>query len=156
MYALEAATYATEENQWPRGPELAAQRRRLDGRDHVERLLNLASVLPESDRLLLEAIYRDGRSCVSLARLMGVPVRPLRGRVRRLTTRLASPLFRFVVAKRGSWPASRRRIATVRYIHGRSINGTASELGIPRHAVRVTSDFIRQLFEDHAGTEARP
>jgi DNA-directed RNA polymerase specialized sigma24 family protein len=84
----------------------------------------------------------------------------MRRRIRRLTQRLLSPKFEFVMryldpadqAERSRlglpcWPPRRRQVALHAVVLGRSLRGTAAALGVTMHAVRREMQAINALFE---------
>lgn len=129
-------------------PAEACDLRRRRRRDLVERLVDRAQWLPAEDRTLVESVYQDGRTVSDLASLLGANPRTLRRRLRRLTRRLLSPQFVFVVAHRDRWPSTRRRVAEACVLHGRSLRETARELRLSLHCVRRHHDAVTALFQD--------
>lgn len=77
----------------------AARWRAERRQDAASELLRWARHLPTEDRVLLEAVFRDGRSVAEVAALTGERPRNLQRRVRELVRRVRSPLFRFVAAR---------------------------------------------------------
>lgn len=125
---------------------------RVDGegrrrRESTERLVERAAHLPPPDRLLMEAVYRDGRSAREIAALLGARARSVSERVRRLAERLHSPEYGFVAARSGAWAPLRRRIAVGLVLHGRSERSVARELGVSLHTVRRHHEAVRMLLE---------
>ena len=121
-------------------------RRRIRG-EQMGKILDRATVLAAPDRLLLEAVFRDGRTAVQVASLTGQPVRCVRRRVKRLVKRLVSPEFVFIVQHREKWPGTRRRIADACVIEGRSMQQAAKHLRLSFHSVRRHMEVIAGFFE---------
>lgn len=128
-------------------PDQAADLRRRRRRELCDQVLARAAWLEPSDRALLEAVYRDGRSAVELAQLTGDNPRTLRRRIRRLVRRVLGPEFAFVAGRRERWTSSRRRVAEACILHGQSMRTAASELGVSLHTVRRHLAAIRAQYE---------
>ncbi len=131
-------------------PSEATDLRRKRRRDLVERIVERADLLAPSDRALVHAHYRDGRSVVEIASLGGGSPRSLRRRLKRLVERELDPLFTFVARSRTSWSHTRRRVATSLMLEGRSMRETGERLGLSLHTVRRHHDAVRALFESEA------
>lgn len=99
--------------------------RRLQQRDRIDQLLDRASCLLPADLALLRAAYADGRSLQELSLLLGIGPRSIRRRLKRLTDRLSSPRFLYIVRCSPSWPRTRQRIATAIFLHGRPLRAAA-------------------------------
>jgi len=125
----------------------AGNQRRLEARAATETILARAAWLGRDDAALLRAVYADGRSAVELGPLVGADPRGLRRRIRRLATRVASPLFLYTTRHHTSWPKGRRDVAAACILRGRSIRQAARELGIPIYTVRRHMDVIRGMYE---------
>lgn len=110
-------------------------RRRVD-REFVERVLSRAEPLPDADRELLHMIFASGRTAVDAARLLGMPPRVVRRRLRSLVIRLHTARYLFVSLHLESWSATRRRVAAACFINGWSLSRAASELRLSYHQVR--------------------
>lgn len=121
--------------------------RRRARADVAERVLARAVHLPERDRALLEALYRDGKSAKDLARLTRLPARTLRLRVRRLVQRVTSPTFALVLIDAANWPILRQRIAALHIVEGKSVRTTAHALRISLHHVRAHLAWIGMQIE---------
>jgi len=153
----------------------ASDLRRRHQRETIDRLMDRAAHLPAPDRLLLEAVYRDGRSARELASLSGQSPRRVRARIKRLTRRAMSPEFRFVARElelsaagagaeggRGgpAWTRTRRTIARAIYLEGRSMREIVRTTGLSLHTVRAHRGAIEAQIEsargrdpsDHVGT----
>jgi DNA-directed RNA polymerase specialized sigma24 family protein len=117
-------------------------------RGTVERLLDLADYLAAPDRALLRGIYDRGMTPAELAQVLGRRPRGIRGRVQRLVERIGSPRFTFIVRNSSRWPKSRRRIAEMVFLQGRSQREAAETLGLGLHRVRREVDRIRLLIDE--------
>lgn len=137
----------------------------------VERAVHLAP----GERETVLAVYRDGVTVKDLAAItagdgirhpaVGIrsadsAARALRRRLRLITARLLSAKFEFVIAflepadqaerrRLGlpCWPASRRQVAELCIVQGRSMREAARALGGSLHAVRREMSAIHALFE---------
>ncbi len=122
--------------------------------------MDRAEALAAEDRALLRAFLEDGSTCTDLARIAGITRGRMRRRLARLITRVMSEEFRFVRSRVAGaagdlggpvwgpvWGQVRRAVATVHFLHGRSIRDTASALGVSVHRVRRHIDQIRDEFE---------
>jgi hypothetical protein len=111
-------------------------------REEAEVLVRRAAALPEPDRRLVEAVFRDQLTVSQLASIWRerkgrqADARFLRRRLRRLVERMRSSDFETVLACRARWSPTRRRVATACVLHGLSIRQAAEELGLSLHAVR--------------------
>jgi DNA-directed RNA polymerase specialized sigma24 family protein len=119
--------------------------RRRAGKGSWALLLKGAESLPQADRVLLKAVFGDGRSTAEVARMRGVSPRTVAHQVRRLSRRVLSPEFAFVVAKRRAWSRSRARVATLCFIQGCSIRDAARKTRLSFHAVRRHHDAVLAL-----------
>lgn len=116
-------------------------------RELAELVVQRAEFLPSEDRALLVAVFGDGRSVKEVAALMGVEARWLRRRVGRLTRRVASDRFIFVVRHRDSWPGVRRRLATACVVQGRSLRLAAAEVKTSLYNARKQMDAVQALLD---------
>jgi len=119
--------------------------RRHERRDHIESLLGLADHLDERDRLLVEQVYRYGLSLAALARLTGRSQKAVRGRLKKLSQRVRSPVFGYVVVQGEALPARTRQVAEEVVVRCRSLRGAAAHLGLSLHAVREQMAAVRAL-----------
>lgn len=127
--------------------ERASDLRRRHARALVERLLRLGAALPEAERALIEAVYRDGMTVKQLAVIRGDDPKALRRRVRRLVARVMSAEFRYVAARRSELPRTRARVAELCVLRGMSLRGVAGELGLSLHMVRRHRDAVMAMAE---------
>ena len=133
----------------PRSDHLAADpadnTRRLDRRDRIELLLDLAAHLPETDRLLVEQVFRHGLPAADVARLVGEPPRRVQRRLTRLVRRLRCPLYRYVTLHMELLPRPSHPVARLHILHGRSLRDTAAASDLTLHRVRQHLRTIRTL-----------
>jgi DNA-binding Lrp family transcriptional regulator len=128
-------------------PERGAGGRKGRWLDMAEHVLRRAEHLPAEDRALLVAALDQGRTARELSVLLGRSPRVIRRRLRRLTQRVLSDRFVFVLRHRESWPASRRRIATACVLQGRPIRKAAVELKTSLYNVRKHLDAVSALLD---------
>lgn len=121
--------------------------RRAREREVIERLLLRAECLPRRDEILIRAVLEDGRRVTDVAIAAGVCPRLLRGRVKRLIRRLATPQYAFVATRIGEWTATRRKVADACYLQGLSMADASRQLGMSRHQVRFHRDAVDALFQ---------
>jgi transposase len=133
-----------------RGPRPGA---RL-GPMEVDRLLMRADHLVQEERALIRALYMDGRSSREVAELIGADPRSVRRRARRIAMRVLSPEFTFVLRQREQWGPTRRRIATVVVLQGKSMRQAAAMLELSLHTVRHHFHAVAALFEAAQAKEA--
>lgn len=107
--------------------ERASDLRRRHARSMVEQLVELTAALPDPDRALMLAVYRDGRTVTDLAPLLGEPPPAIRRRVRALVKRVMSPPFRYVAAASGALAAAQRDARHPSSITGDRGAGSGSE-----------------------------
>ena len=136
---------APEVGMWD--PAEGADLRRKHRRELVEAVLQASPYLPDQDRALLEAFYRDGRPVAELAALAGCTPRVIRRRIRTLVARVLSPRFAFVAHHEPRWSPTRRRVARACVLGGRSLREAADDLALSLHTVRRHHDAINALFE---------
>jgi DNA-directed RNA polymerase specialized sigma24 family protein len=153
--------------------------RRSQRREAVQVLLDRAQAaeLPSEQVALLRAAYADGRSAIEIAALVSAASidpthaadaprdptiprvsatpRAIRRRLRRLSRRVMSPQFIFVLRHRDTWPPSRRRVATACVLHGLSLRQAAASLRLSLYTVRRHHDAIGALFESVTRTPIR-
>ncbi|MCA9277707.1 MAG: sigma-70 family RNA polymerase sigma factor [Phycisphaeraceae bacterium] len=124
----------------------------------VERIRNLASFLPIEDRELVNAVYLEGKSMASIARMSGRSHKAVREHVRRIVTRILSPAFAYVALESENWPPRRKKVATLLFLHGLPLRPTAKKSGQTLHSVRKTYDAINEIVSNlnHQQFQARP
>lgn len=128
-------------------PGESADLRRRQKAEMVRQLLTRLEPLPTGDRVLVEAIYRDGRSAVEVAALVREPARLVRKRVRRIVRRALTERFAFVALHAAQWPTDRRRVAEACVLAGHSMRDAARSLGLTLHQVRRQWGAIETLFQ---------
>ncbi|MFG0329296.1 MAG: hypothetical protein ACF8PN_05290 [Phycisphaerales bacterium] len=120
---------------------------RVGARDEAERLLpKLAHLTPE-DEALCRGVFENGMTPAQLARLTGLHRSTVANRVKRISRRMRSPEFAFVLATRDAWDEERRRVATARFLEGRPLRETARVTGVSVFRVRRHCDAILAQFE---------
>jgi DNA-directed RNA polymerase specialized sigma24 family protein len=119
-------------------------------RRHAERILHLASFLPEDQRLLVEHVYRDGRPLSELARAAGVPAGRLRSRMRKTLKRMVMREFAFVAVRPELLPADTLRTARMLFLEGLSLRQAAADRGCSLHRVRIDLVRVQSLARLHA------
>jgi len=129
-------------------PDEGADLRRRRRGEWVDQLLDRAEWLPAGDRVLVEAVFRDGRSATELARLTGDEPRAVRRRIKRTVERALSGRLAFVIAHRASWAPTRRRIAEAMVIEGNSMREASRRLTLSYHTVRRHADAIDALYRE--------
>lgn len=128
-------------------PILAGDLRRRRRAADAEWLVSRAQWLAEADRALVEAVYRDGKTTVELARLLETDACTVRRRMKKLVRRLASSKAVWVARHMERWSPMRRRVATACVLHGLSLRESASEVGQSLYAVRQHMHAIDALYE---------
>lgn len=123
-------------------------------RDHVERVLRLATMLSPTDRVLVEAIYERQLPVKDVAQLLSRHPATVRRRLHRLLMRLDAPLTRFILAHSHTWPQDRRRIARARHVRGCSQRSTAHMLKLSLHRVRMEDRAVLAAFQ-HARSQTK-
>ncbi|MDF1809426.1 MAG: hypothetical protein P1U42_07000 [Phycisphaerales bacterium] len=119
-------------------------RRRRES-SHGDRLVRRAHWLEPADRELVLAMFRDGKSAVTISQLMNESPRNIRRRVRKLIERLNDPRVAYVVAHHKGWSKSRRAIAHSLFIKGKSMRETTEELGLSFYSVRKHRETIEAM-----------
>jgi DNA-directed RNA polymerase specialized sigma24 family protein len=128
-------------------PEERADLRRKVPRELLDLMLLRAEALPAAERVLLRAVYVEGRRATELAALMGEDARMVRRRIRELRDRVVAPKFGFVARHREQWPGARGRVAWAVFVEGKTQREAADEAGLSLHAVRRHCDVVEALFE---------
>jgi len=119
--------------------------RRYQRRNSIERLLDRAKYLGETDRALIDQVYRHGSSIPSLARVSGQSITNLRRQMERSLKRINSPLFTFMITHGDLLPAKVRRTATLVALKGYSQRRAADVSGLTLHRVRKHIEILRAL-----------
>lgn len=125
------------------------------GREYAELLIDRAVWLPAADRELVTAVFAEGLSVAAYTRRCrergfgDQSARINRRRLRRLITRLISPKYAFVIARRGDWPIARRRVAMACLVQGLPFRHAAAALGLSLHAVRRHIDAVEAAYLTH-------
>lgn len=117
------------------------------GAANVERVLMLAAYLPERQRALLEAIYREGVPLRVIARLRGTTSRAVRRQAALLVARVTSPAYAVAATQSGAWPEPRAGVARRCVIGGVGVREAARELGVSVHTVRSELARVRAIAE---------
>lgn len=151
-------------DQAPLPPGDPADLRRKRRRAFADRMLALSAHLPDHDRTLIEASFRDSLRVVELAALVCVreptdtQVRAMRRRIRMLVRRLLNPRFEFVVRAlanaegipRAPWSPLRARVAREFYLQGRTMRAIAADTRESFYSIRRHRDAVEALFDMHA------
>ncbi|MCC6659558.1 MAG: hypothetical protein IT437_01600 [Phycisphaerales bacterium] len=126
-------------------------RRRV--RSDLARLIaRRAAALEPADRTLVCSVFELGRPVAEVGRLLGqADARSLRKRLRRLSARVLTPEYAFVIGHRDRWPPLRRAVATERFIHGRSFREIARHNGLSYYSVRMHTRAVEELVRGAAG-----
>lgn len=111
----------------------------------VERMLDLARVLPADERGLIEAVYRDGRSTTEIARAVGLPPRRYQRKLNGIIKRMRDPMFRFVAEGPDRLPPETRPVARRVVLQGMSQRRAADATGRSLHQVRMALQTVRTL-----------
>lgn len=140
-----------------------ADLRRKRRRSFADRLLELSIHLPDHDRTLIEASFRDSLRVVELAALIHgqspteTQVRAMRRRIRMLVRRLLNPRFEFVLRAlvnaegiaRAPWSPLRARVAREFFLGGRTMRAIALEARVSFYLIRRHRDAVEGLFDMH-------
>ncbi|HZW09546.1 MAG TPA: sigma factor-like helix-turn-helix DNA-binding protein [Phycisphaerales bacterium] len=131
-------------------PEGATERvdlRRGVHRETAERLVGMAAHLAAPDRLLVEAVLKEGRRLPEVVEMLTPATavgaeavhrarRQIRRRFHQLLARMRTEEFRLVVEQKDRWPAAQRRVAVACVLQGLTQREAASRLGLSLHTVR--------------------
>lgn len=142
---MSSATQASRSFNFQPCPQDEDRQRLLRQRRHAERILELSEHLDAPDRLLLEQIYRQGKSVREVALLLNIEPRALQRRVVRLLRHLRDPLFVFVATRFDVLPREVQATARRAILEGRSLRCTARLTRQSLHRVRQHVKFIRAL-----------
>jgi len=129
--------------------EVATDLRRSPSREALEVIVHRSGCLLPEDQALMDACYARGMRVTELARLQGVDPRIIQRRIKRLSARVISAEFSFVLNQEHDWPPTRRRIARAVILEGRTMRAASNALGISLHSVREHTKFIFALFNEH-------
>jgi hypothetical protein len=119
--------------------------RRATAQDQAKRLVRLADFLPVSERMLVKAVYEEGKPVAGVAAMAGRDARAVRRSLSRLVRRVLAPEFAFVVVNREKWEAPRRNVATACLVEGLSIRLAAKRLRISPHVVRRVREAVSEM-----------
>ena len=128
-------------------PIEAIDLRRTRSRDFIRSVFERAKHLPDPERALLTEIYLNGKSIAAVAKLRDENVTLLRRQVRRITTRVLTPRYRYVTEHQSAWRPTRRKVAGACVIEGLSIRDASIKLNMSNYLVRKHRDAIEALFE---------
>ncbi|MEM1027282.1 MAG: hypothetical protein AAGJ38_04300 [Planctomycetota bacterium] len=121
--------------------------RRLEKRADADFVLAMAKHLSNRDRLLIEHLYREGRTAADFARLARRNVRTVQHRVKSILKRIYSPEFRYLLAHEDVLPRELRSTARRLFLEDQGLRGTARLTGLSLHAVRQHRIQIAALLE---------
>ncbi|MBK7406538.1 MAG: hypothetical protein IPJ41_18565 [Phycisphaerales bacterium] len=130
-------------------------------RSRADTLVERAALLSKEERLLVEGVFRDGRTVTQLARVWRRPEGPrieaksLQRRLRRILRRMHTPEFAFVAKHRGAWPPPMDRVATACILHGLTLREASLELGLSVHTVRRNFHAVLALCAAHVPGDSR-
>lgn len=114
-------------------------------------LVFVAAHLDDEDRALIEAVFRDGITLRTIARLRGVSRYAIGRRIRQLTARLTDPRFIQAVNCLPEWPRRRADLARLCILRGHTVREAAELLGITEHVARsefaIVNTLIREAIE---------
>lgn len=130
--------------------------RRIDRRRHHEFILDMASHLTRGDRMMIELIYRDGRSAAEVACLSRRHVRTVQSRSKAVVKRIYSRDFQYLVAHESLLPRDLQASARRLILEGRGLRGTARLTGHSLHVVRRHQIQIKALLRVHADAWSPP
>ncbi len=128
-------------------PIEAIDLRRTRSRDFVRSISERTKHLPDLERALLDEIYVNGKSIADIAKLRGDDVKLLRRQVRRITTRVLTPRYRYVTEHQSAWRPTRRMVAGACVVEGLSIKDASIKLHLSTYLIRKHRDAIEALFE---------
>lgn len=124
-----------------REPTIVDLRRRRQGAS-VGVIIERAAHLPPAERHLLLAAYRDRKSMVELAGLLGARPRELRRRCKSLARRVLDPVFEYVAEHRATWGPTRRSVGMALFVQGLSMRRAMAHLNLTQYMVRRHRDAI--------------
>lgn len=145
---MQHLTRTDSKGQWRHAdPDQALDLRKRLRRDRTDCIVARAAFLPPSERLLVESYFREGRTIKILAEASATDPRVLSRRLRRLTERLLSDRFSFVLRNFEGWSPSRRRVAMAMVMQGLSMRAASIHLRMSLYSVRRHADAINALYE---------
>lgn len=119
--------------------------RRSHRRNAIEKLLDRAKYLNETDRALIDQVYRYGSSISSVARISGQRAANLRRQMAKLLKRVNSPLFAFMIVHGDLLPVKVQRTAKLVVLKGYSQRRAADVSGQTLHRVRRHMEVLHAL-----------
>ena len=128
-------------------PHPALDLRRRRDREISELLIHNSRWIRPSERAIVLAYHKHGLSAADIAHARGEDPRTTRRRLRIISKRLLSGQFAFVLSKRDSWPAQRRRVANACILQGRTTRDASRYLRVSVYTVRRHLTTINSLFE---------
>lgn len=120
---------------------------RTDVRRHHEKLLALASVLTDADRLLLEQVLDQQMPISELARMARVPRRGLQHRFDALIHHLQQKRFRYLAAHLDKIPRGFQAVAKAHFLQRRTLRDTVRITGRSLHHVRQICTRIDAILD---------
>lgn len=130
------------------GAEVVAGR--ADRRRQAEWVLSMAEHLKPTDRVLIEQVYRDGRSATDVARLFRRNVRSTQYKLHAIVIRIQSDDFQRLLLHEDLLPREVQATARRLILEGRGLRATARLTGLSLHRVRQQHTRIRSLLQAHA------
>lgn len=121
--------------------------RRLRQRLDVDFILAMAKHLSHRDRILIEHVYRDGRTAADFARLARRNVRTVQRRIKSIIKRIYSAEFQYLLAHEEVLPRDYRSTARRLFLEDQGLRATARLTGLSLHAVRLHRIQIAALLE---------
>ena len=101
-----------------------------------ERYVELAAHLEPDDEILIDSIFGQGLPVAFIARMSGQSPGRIRRKVKKLVTRMESPMFQFVAGGLDLLPRDVRAVARRHHLWGHSLRQVADGLGLKLHEVR--------------------
>lgn len=135
--------------------EFATDLRRSPSREALEVIVHRSGCLLPEDQAIMDACYSRGMQVSEIARLKGIDARVVQRRIKRLSARVISAEFAFVLSQENSWPPTRRRVARAVIIEGRTIRAAAKALGLSLHRVREHVHLIHALLNERVAQHVR-
>jgi DNA-directed RNA polymerase specialized sigma subunit len=110
-------------------------------------LVQLAAHLPNDERGIIDAIYRDGIPTRTVAEIRGVTPWELRRQLSRLIRRLESPEFILTIRRAGKLSSRDGRIARACFVEGLPTRTAAQRLGVSYYQVRRQRERILSMLD---------